>query len=34
MKEFKEMMGNLVDGMMEEIGMDQEKLAELIEKGL
>ena len=27
-------MGNLVDGMMEEIGMSQEKLAELIEKGL
>ena len=27
-------MGNLVDGMMEEIGMGQEKLAELIEKGL
>ncbi len=27
-------MGNLVDGMMEEIGMGQDKLAELIEKGL
>jgi hypothetical protein len=26
--------GNLVDGMMEEIGMGQDKLAELIEKGL
>jgi len=33
MQEFKQLVGNLVDGMMEEIGMSQEKLAEIIEKG-
>lgn len=32
--QFKELVGTLVDGMMEEIGMSQEKLAEIIEKGL
>ena len=26
-QEFKELVANLVDGMMQEIGMDQEKLA-------
>ena len=29
-QQFKELMGTLVDGMMEEIGMSQEKLAEII----
>ena len=32
-QEFKELVGNLVDGMMMEIGMSQEKLAEMIQRG-
>lgn len=33
MQKFKEMVGGLFDGMMEEVGLDNEQLAYLLEKG-
>lgn len=33
MQNFKELVGSLFDGMMKEIGLDDEKLVDLLEKG-
>jgi len=33
MQKFKELVASLFDGMMQEVGLDDEKLAELLEKG-